>query len=334
MQDVIVTNYEQTVPLWNEAENVQTTKKIRHKITTHTKVPKIGVMLVGLGGNNGSTFTAGILANKKQQTWESKNGIQTPNFNGSFTQSATAHVGYKYNDKTCELEDVYKPIKDLLPMANPCDFEISGWDINGANMYEACKRAHVLEPTLIEALRGDLEAIKPLSSVLNQDYIAANQADRVDNIFEGTNQEKIDKIRKDIRDMKERVDKVIVLWTANTEIYMLPEIEDIDSLKSKVSRNASMAGWKVFWGDPFRYNTCSSIAAMQKRTEAAMEVSLLTLDFKDSMSSISGSIYISVFAVQRTMTLSTLSFISLISYLILSIFSWLVPSKILSTRSA
>jgi len=74
MQDVIVSHYEQTVPFWNEAENTQTAKKITHKIATETKIPKIGVMLVGLGGNNGSTFTAGILANKKQQTWESKQG--------------------------------------------------------------------------------------------------------------------------------------------------------------------------------------------------------------------------------------------------------------------
>ena len=29
------------------------------------KVPKLGVMLVGLGGNNGSTFTAGLIANKR-----------------------------------------------------------------------------------------------------------------------------------------------------------------------------------------------------------------------------------------------------------------------------
>ena len=36
-----------------------------HSIITEKKVPKVGVMLVGLGGNNGSTFVAGILANKK-----------------------------------------------------------------------------------------------------------------------------------------------------------------------------------------------------------------------------------------------------------------------------
>jgi myo-inositol-1-phosphate synthase len=63
----------------------------------------------------------------------------------------------------------------------------------------------------------------------------------MDNDFEGTNQECIDKIRKDIQEMKKRVEKVVVLWTANTEMYMLPEMETIDDLKSKIERNQSMA---------------------------------------------------------------------------------------------
>lgn len=41
-------------------------------------------------------------------------------------------------------------------MANPVDFEVSGWDINGSNLYEAALRSRVLEPTLIEQLREDL----------------------------------------------------------------------------------------------------------------------------------------------------------------------------------
>ena len=85
MQAKITNTYEQQVPLWDEAEKKQTIKKFTHTIETEAKVPKIGVMLVGLGGNNGSTFTAGIIANKKKQSWESKNGIQHPNFHGSFT---------------------------------------------------------------------------------------------------------------------------------------------------------------------------------------------------------------------------------------------------------
>lgn len=39
-------------------------KIIEHEIETLTNCPKTGILLVGLGGNNGSTFVAGILANK------------------------------------------------------------------------------------------------------------------------------------------------------------------------------------------------------------------------------------------------------------------------------
>ena len=173
--------------MWDAEANKQTIKSITHKIKTDVKVPKIAVMLVGLGGNNGSTFTAGIMANKKQQSWETKRGTEHPNFHGSFSQSATAHVGYQYDEKSGKLKDVFKPVKDLMPMVNPCDFEISGWDISDLNMFESCKRAHVLEPTLVNALQKDLEAIKPLPAVLNQDFIAANQSDRVNNVFTGTN---------------------------------------------------------------------------------------------------------------------------------------------------
>ena len=123
-------------------------------------------------------------------------------------------------------------------MVNPIDFEISGWDINNANMFDACKRSHVLEPALINAMKDDLEKIKPLQSILNQDYIAANQSDRVNNVLKGTNEECIDKIRKDIQEMKKKTDKVVVLWTANTEMYMLPEITSVDDLKRRVSSNA------------------------------------------------------------------------------------------------
>ncbi len=42
---------------------------------TGTKVPKLGVMLVGWGGNNGSTVTACILANKLGVTWRTKEGV-------------------------------------------------------------------------------------------------------------------------------------------------------------------------------------------------------------------------------------------------------------------
>ncbi len=159
-------------------------------------------MLVGLGGNNGSTLVAGILANKKKLSWETKNGTVKANFFGSFTQSGTCHVGFKHDQATGSLSDVYKPIKELIPMVDPVEFVISGWDISKTNLYDACKRSKVIEPDLIHQLKDDLKAIVPLPAALNGDFIASNQADRADNVVLGTNQEIVDKLRKDIQDMK------------------------------------------------------------------------------------------------------------------------------------
>jgi myo-inositol-1-phosphate synthase len=61
-------------------------KIVEHVIETEAKVPKLGLMLVGLGGNNGSTLVAGLLAHKHNVSWESKTGVHTPNYYGSFTQ--------------------------------------------------------------------------------------------------------------------------------------------------------------------------------------------------------------------------------------------------------
>lgn len=43
---------------------------------TVRKVPRLGVMLVGWGGNNGTTVTAAVLANKLGLTWRTKTGLK------------------------------------------------------------------------------------------------------------------------------------------------------------------------------------------------------------------------------------------------------------------
>lgn len=43
---------------------------------TDCKVPRVGCMLVGWGGNNGSTLTASVLANKMKLQWRTKEGVQ------------------------------------------------------------------------------------------------------------------------------------------------------------------------------------------------------------------------------------------------------------------
>lgn len=62
----------------------------------------------------------------------------------------------------------------------------------------------------------------PKKAIYYEDFIAANQKTRADNILEGHNKlEHLETIRKDIREFKaaNNCDKVIVLWTANTERF-------------------------------------------------------------------------------------------------------------------
>ncbi len=172
----------------NESKHFKNCTK-EHTIQTVSRVPKLGLMLVGIGGNNGTTLTASLMAHRKNISWETKMGIQKPTYHGSFTQCATAHVGFKVNTKTNQMEDVHMPVKDILPMVDPVDIEINGWDISGANLYEASKRARVLEPDLLKQLKGDLEKIKPLPAAFQGDFIAANQSDRANNILTGNTRE-------------------------------------------------------------------------------------------------------------------------------------------------
>ena len=212
---------------------------VEHVFETDSRIPTLGLMLVGLGGNNGSTLTAGLLAHKYNVSWESKRGVHTPNYYGSFTQCGTTKVGVKRLPNG-GFKDVYRPIKEFLPTINPTDIEITGWDISANNLYEACKRAHVLEPDLINKLEDKLRQIVPMKAAFNPDYIAANQSDRVDNALAGTNEEVITQIREDIKNCKERNEKVIVLWTANTEMFLLPEIQTIDELERAISENVAL----------------------------------------------------------------------------------------------
>lgn len=191
-------------------------------------------MLVGIGGNNGTTLLGATLANKHNISFENKEGVVKPNYYGSVTQASTVKIGV---DKETG-EDVYVPFNSIVPMVNPNDLVVDGWDISGLPLDQAMKRAKVLDVTLQKQLYPYLENKKPLESIYYPDFIALNQSERANNVFNQVNGEvktdnkwaDVEKIRKDIRDFKAKneLDKVIILWTANTERYadVLPNVND------------------------------------------------------------------------------------------------------------
>ena len=79
----------------------------------------------------------------------------------------------------------------------------------------------VLDFELQRQLVPHMKDLVPLPGIYDADFIAANQDTRATNLIKGTRQEQVETVRQHIRDFKadKEVDKVIVLWTANTERF-------------------------------------------------------------------------------------------------------------------
>lgn len=180
-----------------EGKLVATPKETLYDFKVDRKVGKVGVMLVGWGGNNGTTVTAGIIANRRGLVWETKNGRQEANYYGSLLMGSTVKLG----TDAVTGEEIMIPFNQLLPMVHPNDLVVGGWDISGMNLAEAMDRACVLEPTLKGMVRKEMAGMKPLPSIYYPDFIAANQEDRADNVMSGSKAcwEHVEQIRADIR---------------------------------------------------------------------------------------------------------------------------------------
>jgi myo-inositol-1-phosphate synthase len=179
-----------------EGSMIATPKETVYDFKVDRKVPKVGVMLVGWGGNNGSTVTAGIIANRRGLQWETKEGMQSANYYGSLIMASTIKLG----TETKTGKEINIPFHDILPMVHPNDLVIGGWDISSLNLAESMDRASVLQPTLKAQVRKEMALMTPLPSIYYPDFIAANQEERADNLIPGSKAswDHVEQIRKDI----------------------------------------------------------------------------------------------------------------------------------------
>ncbi|GAW21037.1 hypothetical protein ANO14919_105500 [Xylariales sp. No.14919] len=211
-----------------DGKYVATPKETLYDFKVGRRIPKTGMMLVGWGGNNGTTVTAGIIANRRGLVWETREGPRAANYYGSVLMGSTMKLGTDAQT----MQDVNIPFHDVLPIVHPNDLVIGGWDISRMDLAAAMDRAAVLEPTLKAQVKKEMSQMVPLPSIYYPDFIAANQEDRADNLIPGDKAclAHVEKIRQDIRDFKTQnnLDKVIVQWTANTERYadILPGVND------------------------------------------------------------------------------------------------------------
>ena len=163
---------------------------------------RLGVLLVGLGAVS-TTFIAGVHAIRKGQA----------SATGSLSQIGTIRLGKRTDDRT-------PLIKDFIELAALDDLVFGGWDIFDENCYEAAKTAGVLDPSLLEDLRPELEAICPWPAVFDQQYVKRLMGP---NIKSGANKRELaDQITADIRQFKveKQLDRMVMIWCASTEVFM------------------------------------------------------------------------------------------------------------------
>src|SRR6266516_7342392 len=143
---------------------------------------KLGVLLVGLGAVSTTTI-AGVLA--------IRNGFAKPI--GSLTQMGTVRLGKRTEGRSPKISDV-------VPLTPLNDLVFGGWDIFEDDCYAAARTAGVIEPSLLEKVRPELEKIRPWPAVFDQRYVK-----RVDgpNVKRGKNKRDLaEQVIADIRAFK------------------------------------------------------------------------------------------------------------------------------------
>jgi myo-inositol-1-phosphate synthase len=108
----------------------------------------------------------------------------------------------------------------VVPLSTLDDLVFGGWDIFADDCYAAARTAGVIEPSLLEKVRPELEAIRPWPAVFDKHYVK-----RLDgpNVKKGRNKKELaEEVVDDIRRFKadHRLDRLVMVWCGSTEIFM------------------------------------------------------------------------------------------------------------------
>ncbi len=163
---------------------------------------RLGVLLAGLGAVS-TTFIAGVLAVRK--------GIAKPI--GSLTQMGTVRLGKRTDGRS-------PGIDELVPLAPLDNLVFGGWDIFEDDCYDAARTAGVLDRSLLEQVKPELEAIKPWPAVFDRRYVK-----RLDgpNVKGPRNKRDLaEALIDDIRRFKEsqKLDRLVLIWCGSTEVFL------------------------------------------------------------------------------------------------------------------
>jgi myo-inositol-1-phosphate synthase len=182
---------------------------------------KLGVLLVGLGAVSTTTI-AGVLAIRK--------GIAKPI--GSLTQMGTVRLGKRTEGRSPRITDV-------VPLASLDDLVFGGWDIFEDDCYAAARTAGVIETSLLDKVRPELERIRPWPAVFDRRYVKRLEGP---NVKKGRNKKELaEQVVADIRTFKadNQLDRLVMIWCGSTEVFMTesPAHTNIESFERALEQD-------------------------------------------------------------------------------------------------
>jgi myo-inositol-1-phosphate synthase len=162
---------------------------------------KLGVLLVGLGAVT-TTFIAGIHAIRR--------GLAQPV--GSLTQLGTLRLGARSEGRS-------PLIRDFVPLASLDDLVFGAWDVFSDNAFEAATKAGVLEESMLQKLRPDLESLQPWPGVFDRNCVKKLDGTHVKQTAD--RRDAVEQLRSDIRRFirDTGVDRCVMLWCGSTECF-------------------------------------------------------------------------------------------------------------------
>ena len=148
------------------------------KPTARTK-RKPGLLIVGLGGNNGATVLAGLHANALKLTWEGAKRRCAADYTGCITQTRAMRR------------------KGLAPFKRAA---VGGWDIRPTPIGQALREARILDFDLVRQLEGALDSVEVMPGVYDARFVGESQRETATHTKELQDaRSKVDALREDIR---------------------------------------------------------------------------------------------------------------------------------------
>lgn len=188
--------------------------KMANSKMNSTKNGSVGILIVGLGGANGTTLLSGVFANRRNLAWRGARGEpMKSNYYGCITQlnQKGVHGGVGYKDKVNGLADATTSA-------------VGGWDIRPGRVGDALLDHQILDYDLVRQVKDDMNEVKVFRGYYDPRFIGSSQHEGA--TYTLTEKEvpnaamALKRIRADIRYFKWKngvVGHTTVIWSASVE---------------------------------------------------------------------------------------------------------------------